>query len=170
MVTLGDVFAVIASLVGIGLTSWALIVSFGLLFPTKAEIASSALREGPGRSFLFGLLMTGVFGVLGVGALSNPLPGVKLFGWILVLGVMALAAVGGAGLSILASDRVRNLDPSLTPYAGFVRASAYLVTGSMLPILGWFAFGPVALVCAVGAGTKAMLVRSRQALSAGAAQ
>ena len=45
--TIGDILAIVAGLVGICITAWALMVTCGLLFPTKAETARAALIAKP---------------------------------------------------------------------------------------------------------------------------
>jgi len=159
MVTIGDVLAVVAILVGVGVTAWALMVSCGLLFPHKVDRARVAAELSPGKNMLFGLAVL-IPGFLGVAALGVPNPVVKLVGWLLILGVLGVGAVGTAGLGHLAGRRLAEMWPEVGEYPAFVRGCAFLVTASMLPALGWFAFGPALLLIGLGAGSKALLAPS----------
>jgi hypothetical protein len=73
-----------------------------------------------------------------------------------LLALLTLASIGLAGASEIAGERIQSRDPDMASYPAFVRGAAYLIGGAMLPILGWFAFGPLLLAAAVGAGSKSV--------------
>jgi hypothetical protein len=50
--------------------------------------------------------------------------------------------------------------PELGEYPAFTRGCAFLVAGSMLPVLGWFAFAPIILIVSFGSGCRSLLRRS----------
>ena len=162
MITMGDVLAVVAGLFGLCFATWALLLASALLFPAKAEIASVAATQKPWKNLGRGLLVTGLFGVIGIGMLASPLPPAKLVGWVLILALLAVAALGMAGITLVAAERLQTLEPNLSPYACLVRAAAIMVVPGILPILGWFLIGPLLLIAGTGAGWSALLNRSRQ--------
>jgi hypothetical protein len=159
MVTIGDVLAIVSVLLGVGVTSWALMVCCGLLFPNRVENARAVFERHGLLSIGTGLL-TLIPGLIGLVLLSVQLPGVKLIGWTLILAVLAIGALGAAGLGHLAGRTLTRMSPDMAPYPAFVRGCAFLVAGSMLPLLGWFAFGPLALLAALGAGARALALPS----------
>jgi hypothetical protein len=161
MVTIGDVLGIVAFLTGLGGTGWAMTVAMGLLFPEQAARASEATKG----AFVRGLVpLLGLF--LGVVMLSLPVPGMKLLGWVVLLGILALAALGLAGLSRVAGHRLMALQPEMGEYPAFLRGAGFLVTASLFPLLGWFLFAPVAFIVALGAGWSGVSRRAAVALEA----
>ena len=157
MTTIGDVFAVIFALVGIGLTSWALTVSCALLFPQRVEMARASCDLGFWRNLLPGLGML-LIGLVGIPLLAGHVFG-KALGWSLILLALGVGAVGAAGLSHLAASRLKQMAPEMGEYPAFVRGAGFLVTASMLPIQGWFAFAPAVLLMSLGCGARAVFQR-----------
>lgn len=160
MMTIGDVLTVVAFLAGLGVTAWALMVSCGLLFPGRVERARDAARSRPFGNIGIGLL-TLLPGLIGALMLRAPMPGVKLVGWTLILAVLGIGAIGAAGLGHLAGKSLARMSPGIDEYPAFVRGCAFLVTASLMPLLGWFAFGPLALLSGLGAGVRSLLVPER---------
>lgn len=160
MSILGDVFGIVATLIGLCLTAWALILAHALLFDRRAAVAETQLREHAGKSFLLGLVIAAPLSAIGLSFLANPLPGAKLVGWFFLVVVLSLGALGMAGLAGLASSRIRQLDPECSPFRALTRGAALLVIAALVPVLGWFVLGPIALIFAVGAGTSALFARA----------
>jgi hypothetical protein len=155
--TIGDILAIVAAVVGICVSAWALMVTCGLMFPAKAETARQVLLSKPKACIGLGVGLALVPGFLGVVMLGSPHPGLKLLGMLGILTVLGCGALGGAGVSFVAGDRIQSMAPELSDYAVFVRGAGFLVVGSIFPIVGWFAFGPIALFAAVGSGARAVL-------------
>ena len=145
---------IVAFLIGVGGTAWAMTVTIGLLFPERAARASEATRG----AFVRGLLPLGI-GIFGFVMLSLPFPGAKLLGTAILLLVFALAALGLAGLSRLTGRRIVLLAPEMGEYPAFLRGAGFLVAASLFPFLGWFLFAPAAFVFALGLGVSALVRR-----------
>lgn len=161
MVTIGDVLGIVAFLTGLGGTGWAMTVAMGLLFPEQTARASESTKG----AFVRGLVpLLALF--LGIVLLSIPNGGTKLVGWLVLLGVMALAALGLAGLSHVAGRRLRDLQPEMGEYPAFLRGAGFLVSACLFPLLGWFLFAPVAFIVALGAGWSGVSRRQAVALEA----
>lgn len=156
MLILGDVLAVVASLVGICLTAWTTLLALSLLFPSRAERAADGIRIAPGRTFGWGVVLTAILGFAGLVLLGNPAPVAKLVGWLIMLTLLSLAALGASGLSLVLGGRVRDNEPHLSTYAALMRGAALVVVPGLLPVLGWFLVAPVVLLLGVGAGTRAL--------------
>lgn len=156
MTTIGDGFLIVATILGLFLTSWATSVSMMLLFPVATERARIGVEEQPVKSVVTGFLLLITLGTMGVVLLSLPLPLVKLSGWTLTLGLLAMAAIGTAGIAQAAGNRLRALDPEVGHYPSMAKGAAYVIGATLLPILGWFFFGPLLLLGSLGAGYKAL--------------
>ncbi len=159
--TIGDVFSVVAGILGTFLTWWAAVVAAGLLFPNPTERARRALEE-PKRTTGFGFVLALTLGLLSVGMSASPLPVIKGLGMILLFWLLALAILGTAGVAALVGRRIQDLDPSLAAYPASVRGAAFVVGGTLLPFLGWFAFAPFLLAASLGAGWKAVVPAPRR--------
>ena len=163
----GDVLAFISLLVGTCLSAWALTVTYGLLFPDRSDVAKAILSAQPGKCVGRGALILVTFGVLGAVLISVPSPPVKLLGWAVVLMILSVAALGLAGAARMAGARMQSMAPEMNHYAAFCRGAAFMIVGCVLPLVGWFAFGPVLFLAAIGAGSKAALSRIGESPSVG---
>jgi hypothetical protein len=156
MFLLGDVLVIVALIVGLCLTQWALIVAFGLLFTRRAETAQQVLLTRPGRTIGLGALIGVPTLLMALALLAQPIPGQKILGTIVLLALLSVAMVGGSGLALVIGERLKEMAPDMPDYAAFSRGAGFLVMGSMLPLLGWFAFWPIALLASIGAGFRAL--------------
>ena len=159
--TIGDVMSVVLGIFGSFLTLWAAVVAAGLLFPGPAERARKALEE-PKRTVGRGIVVAATLGTLAIGMSANPMPLIKGLGLILFFWLLAVAVLGTAGVSSAVGRRIQDLDPGMAAYPATVRGAAFVVGGTLLPILGWFAFGPVLFLGALGAGWKALIPSLRR--------
>jgi hypothetical protein len=155
MTTIGDVFAIIAALIGLGLTTWALLVSCALLCPRHVKRAWIASETSIRTNLAVGIFML-LPSLVGLIFLGNPHPVLKGIGAVILLVNLSLVAIGAAGLGYIAGDQISKMDPSIGEYPAFLRGSGFLVTASMLPILGWFVFGPIIILASLGGGLRAV--------------
>jgi hypothetical protein len=159
MLIIGDVLAIIASVLLIGASTWALVMGLALAFSRKAEASRTVMVAHPWRSLLFGALLALVPGWLSLALIALPNPGLKLAGWMALMTILAVAALGAGGLALHVSSRVRQLAPTLNPFAAFGRSVALIVTAGMVPFLGWFVIAPLTLFASLGAGFQALFER-----------
>lgn len=159
MTTIGDSFAIVAILIGVGLTTWALYLATALTFRSRAEMAQDRIATRPGKSFLLGLLVTGTLGLITVVMAANPIPPIKLLGTIGLFSLIAISALGGAGLCLHLSDRIRSMEEGLSVYAGLTRAAMLIVVASFFPFVGWFFIAPILFITSLGVGTSVLLSR-----------
>lgn len=162
MVTIGDVFSIVAALIGVCLTGGAMVLGCALLFEGKAARARQICERTPWVGFVTGLALSTVFGVLSVALLKAPLPISKLMGTALYLVLMALATVGASGVATLLSERVAAMDRTLSRYATLIRACGIISIACVFPLIGWFLVGPVLVICSVGYGAIALTQKSPQ--------
>lgn len=166
MVTIGDVFSVVAAILAICASAWAFMLTTTLLFPQRTGNAHSAIEARPWRAFVVGLSLLLTFGFVSLAMIGNPIPGVKLLGTFLMLGLLSVAALGGGGLAQLIGERMRPMDPSLSAYGAVGRGAAIIVVAGLLPLIGWWVFTPIVLAISLGAGVSALLTRERVAEAA----
>ena len=159
MLTIGDVFSVVAFLFGMAFSAWALLIGSALVFSQKAKISEGLIRHAPGRSFVFGLLLMLIVGIISLGFIAVPLPLAKLVGWSGVLVILSLATIGGGGLVLFVADRLRSLDAKLRPFTALTRASLFIVMAGLVPLLGLFVVFPVVLAIGIGAGVQSLFTR-----------
>lgn len=158
-ITIGDSLSVVATLLGLGVTTWALVMVVSLLFEGKARQAKSVLADSPWKCFAIGLMLILTVGLISVALASAAEPVLKLVGTIGYLWLLAQGALGVAGLAHLVADRISEQDPQATPYRAFLRATGLIVVAGYLPILGWFAFAPLVLAASIGSGVLAVFRR-----------
>lgn len=167
MTTIGDSFAIVAILIGVGFTTWALFLGAALTFRTRAEMAQARVASRPGQSFLVGLLVAGTLGVVSIAMAANPLPPIKLLGMTGLFTLIAISALGGAGLCLHLSDRIRAMEPGLSVYSGLTRAGMLIVVAGFFPFVGWFLIAPVLFLIFLGVGISVLVRRSAPSFEVG---
>lgn len=152
MTGLGDVFAVVVTLIGVCFSLWAMIVVFALMFPTSARTAADRIGDRPVPTTLLGAAIVIFGGGFGLVLLNAPPPPVKLLGTTLLLIILGIGVIGAAGIGHLLAGRMQTLGAPLSPFAALSRASGMIAFAWLLPFLGWFLVGPLLLMASVGAG------------------
>jgi len=160
----GDVLAFVSLLIGTCLSAWCLTIAYGLLFPGRSEVARQQLTDRPGACIGIGAAVVLLLGGLGIALLSAPAPLLKLVGWIVILCVLSTASVGLAGASRIVAGRMLSMAPEMNEYAALCRSAAFIIVGCILPIVGWFAFGPILFFAATGSGLRAVIGRSHSSM------
>ena len=157
--TIGDVLATLGAIVGFGACAWAISLGAALLFPTRCATARDHVRESAARTFGVGLALVASLGLFGLVLIGQAFPAAKLLGWIIELTLLTFASLGSGGLVMLVSERIRQLDASVTPYQALSRASTVVFLAALTPALGWFLFAPVILMVALGCGVRSLSLR-----------
>ena len=160
MVTIGDVFSVIAGILAICASAWALMLVMTLLFTQRTEAACREIEYRPWKAFFIGLAILIFFGTIALGMMGNPVPAMKLSGIVLTLVLLSIAAVGAGGLSLLAGRRMQPLDSSLSAYRAVGKGAAIIVVAALLPFVGWWVFTPIVLAVSLGSGIAALFARA----------
>lgn len=157
MVTLGDIFALIAGLVGISLAAWAAMVVSALLFPSRSAASAREFENHPWRAFGIGLVVLIPFAIGGTILAAIPNPLAKVLGILVYLSVLLLGAFGAGGLARLIGQRVQTTGGTSTFYGGYAKGAALVVMICHLPFIGWFLLFPVILICSLGAAARSLL-------------
>lgn len=158
-ITIGDSLSVVATLLGLGVTTWALTLVMGFLFEKRAHRANQVVKSTPWKCLVLGFVLLLTVGTFSVALAALPDPGLKLLGTMGYLWLLSHAAIGLTGVAHLVSDRIAEMDPEASRYRNFVRATGLLVTAGYLPVLGWFAFAPLMIAFSLGAGVLAVFQR-----------
>ena len=164
--TIGDVLAMIAGVTLLCVSLWALLVGGNLLFARRAEIAHARLENAPLRTLATGVAMVTIGGVGGVVFIGQPNGALKLFGWVLLLGLLAIGALGGLGVVRLAGERVRKWELNLSEFAALRHGALLVVVAAVTPLIGWFVVVPLLLLSSLGAGYYALRQREKIAVMA----
>ncbi len=164
MVAIGDVFSIVATLVGICVTAWAMITGAALLFQSGAYQAKSCYQRAPWKGFFAGLGVTALFSLIAFVFLALPIPFSKMIGTSILLVLMALATCGAAGIALLIADRIVALDPNISRYNALVRAGAIMAIAAVFPFFGWLFVAPILVIASVGYGTSALFARAQSSV------
>jgi len=166
-ITIGDALVSVSVIFSLIASAWAIMVGIPLAFPQVAERAQAAY-EGPRPRLVIGALLGAVWVFLSVVVLSLPNPATKLLAWLMLGYAVWLVSLGASGVASSLACAIRQHDPGMLSYAARSRAALVLCFASMLPILGWFVFGPILLLVCFGAGIAS--TSYRRALARGALQ
>lgn len=156
MVTLGDVFLIFAGLLGVSLAAWAAMVLSCMLFPARCATGAQELEYHPVRAFFIGLSILLPVGGVGMFLIALPAPVAKFLGLVVWLILLAFAAFGSGGLARLVGQRVQTTGGASTFYGGYVRGASLVVLACHIPLVGWFLFAPLLLVCSLGMATRSL--------------
>jgi len=169
--TIGDVFAVVASVIGIWISGWASLVLVALLFSRRAGVARDLIAQRPGRAFASGLFVVLTAGIIAINLVKLPSGLPKLAGWFVLLGLFAATGVGAGGLALLTGERIEKMAPGTSSWSALIRGAGIIVLAGLLPFLGWLVIVPGVLITSLGAGFAVVFcARRAQLLSATAVQ
>ncbi len=157
--TIGDVLAMIAGVSALCFSVWSLLMGGTLLFPARAETARTRLENTPLHALGTGVLMVAVGGAGGLVLINQPNGLLKLFGWVLLLGLLTMGALGGTGFVLLAGERARQFDAELSTFTACRRGAALIVVAALTPLVGWFLVAPLLIISSLGAGLYSFLRR-----------
>ena len=160
--TIGDVLAVVAGIMATGVTMWALLIVMALVFAGRVGRAQTLLLTRPLRATGVGLILALTAGLFGLALVNQPNGLLKLFGWILLVGLLQIGALGGGGLALLIGGRIREGAPDLSPFGALGRGAGFLVAASLTPAVGWFLIWPLSTLAALGSGCLALLPPRRR--------
>jgi hypothetical protein len=150
---IGDVLGTTFIVLAVCVSVWALLVGVALVYNEPAGDARTRLEAGARQALAVGFLMALAGGGLGLLLANLPNGLIKLIGWALLLGLLALAALGGGGMALLVGAKIEARAPRLSSFGALGRGAGLLVAVGLVPLLGWFVITPLSLLTALGAGT-----------------
>jgi hypothetical protein len=154
---MADILAIIGVLVLVGGAQAGLVITVCLMFPARVEAASVHLEQHPWRSLLLGSGAVLLLALPVMVLVSLPAGVAKFLGWALAVAVLALSAIGAAGLTRLLAHRMAAQGLAEAGSLGtLVRTSLALELASLLPIVGWFVVLPAVTAAAFGASLQAL--------------
>ena len=164
--SLAQVQATVALFVALMISLTGLLTSVAILLPAHSQRAEEALEQSPKRCLFVGLLSLLTFG-FGIVLLNIPNPLMKLIGFALVTAISGIVTVGGAGMAGLMGKRISEMSGAKTTFGALVRGSVAYSVAVFFPYIGWFVLAPISIVCALGAGVRAMRAPRMQSVSLG---
>lgn len=155
---MSDVYLGFGLTLALGLVFPGLIITWWLLFPGLSGRAERRLAYNPILTFTVGAFLTLLITVIVLILANLPLPGANFLAAALVVGALAFAAVGAAGLTGGLAARLRQrAAPGLSEAASFLRAVVALELAAAFPIIGWFLFVPLCIAICLGAASLALI-------------
>lgn len=159
MFLLGDVLAILALIIGTSVSAWALIIACAVIFRRRSEVTQSVIERNPWRCLGTGLVATMFLVIVGSALLAQPVPLLKLVGWLMLLVQLSISTVGLAGLALFVADRIQTHDSSVKPFMALSRATLILLVATLVPFLGLFVLVPILLAVGAGATLNSFFVR-----------
>ena len=153
---MADLTAIFFILLIIGLAYPAMLCAWWLLFPAAVERARLRLDRTPGKSFWLGLAVLVAFLIPILILLNLPSGFMKFLGFVAIGVMLILSSIGAAGLASRFADKLNRLG-SFSAIGAFVRGAVIIELVSILPIVGWFIFLPIATITSLGAAAFALL-------------
>jgi len=147
---MADVFKILFLILGTLITIVAYWLLAEALFRRAVERASVVYEANPYKVSIIGAVV-GVPLFLASLGLLNSAAGLKLFGAILLSGLLLVGLVGSAGLARLVGCRLASASDAAYPWRRVLRGGIVLSITFVFPILGWFFVLPLTLASGVGA-------------------
>ena len=153
---MADLTAIFFILLIIGVAYPAMLTAWWLLFPAAVDRARLRIQYTPGKSFWLGLAVLVAFLIPILILLNLPSGFMKFLGFVAIGVMLILSSIGAAGLASRFADKLNRLG-SFSAIGAFVRGAVIIELASILPIVGWFIFLPIATVTSLGAAAFALL-------------
>ncbi len=112
---IGEVLGVTFIALAACISLWALLIGIALVFGERAAEAQMRLETRPFPMLAVGVGLALTAGLVGQILVSQPNGMLKLVGWALLLGLLTLSLLGGAGLALIVAGRIRQAAPRLLP-------------------------------------------------------
>lgn len=154
---MADISAIFGILLTLGIVFPGLLTAVWLLFPVRVARAQTRLTCTPGRCVFLGAGVAALILVPSLFAWNVGGGGVKFVISVFLAAILALAALGAAGLTARLGAQLQTHSPALTPAGAFVRGAVVLELAAFFPMLGWFIFLPMFIVASLGAALFAVL-------------
>jgi hypothetical protein len=155
---ISQVLAVLSFLTVFGLGWASTILITSLAFPVCSEASKRSLQTAPWKCVSAGVVAWLLVGLVAAIFISRK-GTLALLGYLTLVLLLVLSAVGSAGFIRLISERIQQHGSILSPFASLTRSSFLYVLAGFVPIIGWFVITPVAAIVSAGAGWRA--IRSR---------
>ncbi len=160
---MADMYAIIGSLILIGISYPAMLTTWWLLFPERVEKARIQISEKPKKSFGVGLLAGGIAAIPAIVLFTLPSQFTQVLGWIWLVLLLGAASLGSAGIAAEIGLRMnwRN-DGNFQSLGAFIRGAAILELASAFPIIGWLLIIPVGTLVSLGGAVYAIFKKKEK--------
>jgi hypothetical protein len=158
-----DIFALYATVIGIGISLIALFMVFGAFFPAWVDNTRRTAEEMPGKAFLLGLVNLLFFGSLALGFWALADNASRFF----VLPAFMLSVPLSVALAFGLGGVIRMLGARLfggqSPLARDALATGALFVACLVPVAGWFGLTGYAAMLGLGSFLLGFFRRSAPA-------
>lgn len=153
---MADLTAIFFILLIVGIAYPAMLTAWWLLFPAAVERARLRIQYTPGKSFWLGLAVLIGFLIPILILLNLPSGFFQFLGFVAIGVMLVISSIGAAGLASRFADKLNRLG-NFSALGAFIRGAVIIELASILPVLGWFVFLPIATVTSLGASAFALL-------------
>jgi hypothetical protein len=140
------------------------------LWPKRVTLAAERFERGLVVPFVVGLPIALVAIVSAMVVANLPAKAGGIGAGAILCGFFAFASVGLSGLATCVGRRLASSIDAENPWRATLRGAVVLVAAFLVPILGWFALLPIAVIAGAGAAALALVPRrAERAAPAGVA-
>ncbi|MFP3854930.1 MAG: hypothetical protein ACLFWD_11620 [Anaerolineales bacterium] len=151
---MADVHAIFGTLLALGIVFPGMLLAFWLLFPSMTERTKARIQDSPVKCFGTGLLSAVLLAIPITILLAIPFGPIKALGGALLMGALAFAGLGAAGMAGAMGTALRERSrDSMTEASAFVSGAVALELAVAFPVLGWLFLLPIVFIASLGAST-----------------
>jgi hypothetical protein len=161
---MADIYAIFGTLILLGITYPAILITWWLLFPEKVEESRLRIIETPRKSFGLGIGFAAAGAIPAVLFFTLPSQFTQVLGWIWLVILLGIASFGAAGIASDLGLRVNwKNDGAFLSLGAFLRGAVIWELASAFPIIGWLLIIPVGTLVSMGAAVPTILRRNQKA-------
>lgn len=155
---MADVYAVFGTMLSLGIVFPGMLLALRILFPELVQRAETRIGQTPARSFGMGLVGLLIAAVPIAILIALPVGLTKVLGVLMILGSLAVASLGAAGVACVMGSRIRDWTGNERgTMRAFLFGALALEMAAAFPFIGWFLFIPIIIVMSLGAALFALL-------------
>lgn len=156
---MADMIGVFGTLLITGLGFPALLCIVWLSFPATVDRARQRIAQTPLRCFWLGAVIALLLAVPILALLNIPGPG-QFSGGVILLVALTISTIGAAGMAAQLGEQIKLRNQgTVSAHAAFLLGATILELAVIFPVIGWFIFLPIALLCGLGNSALALLRR-----------
>lgn len=153
---MADISAIFFILLIVGVAFPAMLAALWLFFPALISRAQTRVEKTPWTTFWMGLGVSIAVTIPIIILFALPFGPAKFFAWVSIGAVLAISAIGSAGIAAHLGNRLSS-NGNFSPLSSFVRGAVILELAAFFPLIGWLFVWIPMLIMAFGATTFSLL-------------
>lgn len=150
MLVLGDVFAVVAVLVGVFLTTTLTLLTIGVGLREATEEVADRVGTKAGPRMIQGIFIGLPALLVSIMMASSPIGLVKVIGVVALFAWVMLALIGVAGIARFMARKLAADRQETARFSDFAATTAMLTGAFLFPFVGWWILAPFCAVFGFG--------------------